>query len=1097
MRMRTLRVRAARPLALLGATLGLSALLLGGSPASAFDFFDGRVEVHGFYEVQLRSMARDLSTSDDIDLTQWYNVLNIEVEADLAPDGFGPFDIVQAFVRVEGRYDCVWNRGCGTLSSADAFGDRADASPERLDDARRAGFRASGTVFNGDTRFFRNIPRALLDFRFVNTPPFRGRPSELFTIQGLDTLFDTAGQDEIFGNEDDPAPFFFSKQLARECNFNFRKIRGLFNGITNQILGPWGPECTIEPLGALSTKPHPLSALDVDAGLAAPVLFPGQAVAPPQPFRPVPLNRADMPASLAEPRGIYYPNAALANLIRRGEFDAFDQNFRQAELEWNHGASQQDEKELKEAYLDLELFDSRLWLRVGKQQIVWGKTELFRNQDLWNPQDLALASLPSLEESRIGLWAIRGVWSFYEVGPFEDVRLELAALWDQFEPTDLGRCGEPYTPNPVCAKTLGLFIHGLTGFGVAGEIRPQDPWNSSSGLEVGGRLEWRWERFSFALTNYYGFTDLPFQDEIFRYSRNVDPLTGRPRRTLEEGPCTTGAEPACLTAADSLTQHHANQQLFHMICSTSIGLNGLDRSACGQSVFNSLNNILTQVPAADPTTEPTAAAFVSNLIAANDTAEGVAPALTGGVALPLVDLVADPSDAGAFGSHAFFAIGGDTLNTLLTDEQEALLGCGPFYDVDCELNGIDLMNAEASALLQSFPGFDGSFGVFDLLWDTTDGSVAQPGTFGFDGGVPCSRFFEGELIQLPGCRGPGPDLVAGTLDDDGVAAFLATGNAAVLYDVNVDGSTGGAVHPFTGQAFRNELAILSWNALMGLVALSSPEDPMNPAITEFDEMGVAGGALRTDGCSFAVPNLCANVQSIFQVTGAQRNTVSAGGNGRFGRRDWVWHGGRNVALRYEKRNVLGFSMDFAEDRTKSNWGVEFTWQEDLPFADNDAPDGITDGVDTFNLTVSVDRPTFINFLNANRTFFINSQIFMRYVDGYQKNFQTNGPWTFLGVLVIETGYFDDRLIPRMTFVYDKRSNSGAFIPQFTYKFTADFVANFGLALFAGRMEGRDMPFSPNLLEARVGRFGYKNFVENGLSAVRDRDEVFLRLRYTF
>ena len=52
------------------------------------------------------------------------------------------------------------------------------------------------------------------------------------------------------------------------------------------------------------------------------------------------------------------------------------------------------------------MFDSRLWVRVGYQTIVWGKTELFRNQDQFNPQDLALASLPELEESRISLWAV-------------------------------------------------------------------------------------------------------------------------------------------------------------------------------------------------------------------------------------------------------------------------------------------------------------------------------------------------------------------------------------------------------------------------------------------------------------------------------------------------------------------------------------------------------------------------------------------------------------------------------------------------------------------------------------------------------------------
>ena len=116
---------------------------------------------------------------------------------------------------------------------------------------------------------------------------------------------------------------------------------------------------------------------------------------------------------------------------------------------------------------------------------MWGKTELFRNQDRWNPQDLALASLPSLEESRIALWMARLVWQFYNIGPLEDVRAELVMTYDQFEPTDIGRCGEPYTPNPACNKTFGLLIHGLTGFGIAGEVRPPIPGKTRGAYRSG------------------------------------------------------------------------------------------------------------------------------------------------------------------------------------------------------------------------------------------------------------------------------------------------------------------------------------------------------------------------------------------------------------------------------------------------------------------------------------------------------------------------------------------------------------------------------------------------------------------------------------
>ena len=164
---------------------------------------------------------------------------------------------------------------------------------------------------------------------------------------------------------------------------------------------------------------------------------------------------------------------------------------------------------------------------------------------------------------------------------------------------------------------------------------------------------------------------------------------------------------------------------------------------------------------------------------------------------------------------------------------------------------------------------------------------------------------------------------------------------------------------------------------MALVVLSSPAVPGKFLITDFDP----SRPFRTGGCSFATPQFCRNVQSFFQISGIQRNTVRAGGNWRFGRRDFTWAGGKEIALRYQKRNIFGFGMDFAEDFTKSNWGVEFTWEKDILLGDNDQIDGLGE-VDRYNLTISVDRPTFINFLNQNRTFFINTQWFLQYVDGH-------------------------------------------------------------------------------------------------------------------
>src|SRR5690606_7063100 len=178
--------------------------------------------------------------------------------------------------------------------------------------------------------------------------------------------------------------------------------------------------------------------------------------------------------------------------------------------------------------------------------IVWGKTELFRTTDQFNPVDLALASLPSLEESRVATWAARAVWSFYDIGPAQDVRLEIAANIDRFRPNDVGRCGEPFTAIVACNKTLALWLHGLAGFGLAGEDRPDDPWDDIEGLEIGARVEWRMGRFSFQISDFYGYEDLPYIEKIMTFERKVDPNSGRPLRWNANGPCTTGNEPSCL-----------------------------------------------------------------------------------------------------------------------------------------------------------------------------------------------------------------------------------------------------------------------------------------------------------------------------------------------------------------------------------------------------------------------------------------------------------------------------------------------------------------------------------------------------------------------
>jgi len=819
------------------------------STAAAFEAFDGRLQAHGFFESQLRTINADFS--EDWDVTQWYNIFNLEVELDIIEDRTLGIDLMSAFVRIETRFDCIYSRGCGMFRSMNAYGDRSKSLPRRLNNAEE-------TVVVGD-QFIKNKGR----LSGGNTDPVDWQ-----LVNGLKNVVDTEPQtiywdppprpptnpftqsppkngDECFPRRDGlthclvgPRPYEVVFEESLDFRFTQISNRGGSNGGNAiKILGPWLPKNWINPIAATADKENPFDTTSVTGILwewdrTTPNLPPtltGKSKGA-LPYRPIPVADAgDVNVWDSEARGLFLPSTGLRNVLDSGRLNSFPFNFSQSERAWNRGSSQQDNKELKEAYLDVEVLDSRLWMRFGLQSIVWGKTELFRTTDQFNPVDRALASLPSLEESRIALWAARGVYSFYEVGPFDDFRVELAFNFDDYEPADLGACGEPYTFNLVCQLTMGAVAHGFGGFGVAGVDRPPDPWSSLSGWEIGGRVEWRWSRFSFALSDFWGYNDLPTVERVSTYERNVDPNTGRPRRMGWYGPCGVQdpisrrpdanpppgvdplppdfdnlspewaaalaplSDPSCLRVGpthretdtdvedptpssiawdipkdkdntsrwvdntyrsslvgNALDEHFANQTFFAWLCSNTIGFNNLDATACAQTIFNSqerasdiavipivigsllaggsiYNNLITlKSSAINPftglPTETPLLPFSIPVVALSrenardpdnpavlsvDRSYGCKDPRTGGTDTPRrAEFI--PCGDGSFPDAGAIA-------RVFTPEQEALLGCGPFFGTDCDYSGIDLLNAEASALLQSFVGATGTSAALGQL----------------------------------------------------------------------------------------------------------------------------------------------------------------------------------------------------------------------------------------------------------------------------------------------------------------------------------------------------------------------------------------------
>src|SRR5262245_25874014 len=289
----------ARALVALAGAWALSA-----APAQALEFFDGRVQIHGFGEIQTRAIAQRYA--EDLDLVQWYNVLSVEIETDILPDGWGPFDLMSSYVRVEGRYDCVWTRGCGTMRSADSFGDRANKLPKRLTDAKDEDFGGQidanlnsvppGTPYRNlhqrvsplaifetvqnPTCTGSQIPGQPPHFCTTNpaTPTPANRPTRLVVVKrrgfpGFDTLADLEGADAILGpnnlqpfalsrtqvvTDPDDDPFKYLFEPVQGFRWTFRDKKGALGGTGRTLaMGPWLPKNFITEIGTLSDRANP------------------------------------------------------------------------------------------------------------------------------------------------------------------------------------------------------------------------------------------------------------------------------------------------------------------------------------------------------------------------------------------------------------------------------------------------------------------------------------------------------------------------------------------------------------------------------------------------------------------------------------------------------------------------------------------------------------------------------------------------------------------------------------------------------------------------------------------------------------------------
>jgi len=105
---------------------------------------------------------------------------------------------------------------------------------------------------------------------------------------------------------------------------------------------------------------------------------------------------------------------------------------------------------IREAFVtkDIKLDGNEsVFLKIGKQQVVWGRTDLFRVLDVINPVDYSRNNIyDELQDIRIPMWIAQAEYRMGGSENMQDRNVSVVWNFDRFRPNNLGQGG---TPNSI------------------------------------------------------------------------------------------------------------------------------------------------------------------------------------------------------------------------------------------------------------------------------------------------------------------------------------------------------------------------------------------------------------------------------------------------------------------------------------------------------------------------------------------------------------------------------------------------------------------------------------------------------------------------
>ena len=184
---------------------------------------------------------------------------------------------------------------------------------------------------------------------------------------------------------------------------------------------------------------------------------------------------------------------------------------------------------IREAYFSgsIAIGDTKsLDISLGRRQLVWGRTDLFRVLDVINPVDYARQNIyDELEDIRIPMGMLTVDYRMGATSMLDDANFQLVWKWEKFRPNNLGQAGQPYA-----ILDAGYFFRGMkncwdNGCTVSnfanGQLATDFPshvigireaklpgWKMEN-TDVGGRFEGVYKGIGFSLNTLYYYSQLP------------------------------------------------------------------------------------------------------------------------------------------------------------------------------------------------------------------------------------------------------------------------------------------------------------------------------------------------------------------------------------------------------------------------------------------------------------------------------------------------------------------------------------------------------------------------------------------------------------